>query len=109
MEAPRDKQLLENMPHLVTLIATAFAIFFFGQLMHDLAANFPYELLWVAWISSVSVTCILIAQWNSLRNKSFGFLSVIIGQENAMNVALLASILFIFVLPFVILYKWLFL
>lgn len=107
MEAPRDKQLLENMPHLVTLIVIVFTIFFFGQLMHDLAANFPYELLWVAWIASVSVTCILVAQWNSLRNNSFGFLSAIIGQENAMNLALLVSMLFIFVLPFVILYKWL--
>jgi hypothetical protein len=109
MEAPHDKQLLENMPHLVTLVATAFTIFFFGQLMHDLAANFPYELLWVAWIASISVTCILIAQWNSLRNNSFGFLSGIIGKENAMHTALLVSVLFIFVLPFVILYKWLFL
>lgn len=109
MEAPRDKQLLENMPHLVTLVVMAFAISFFGQLMHDLAANFPYELLWVAWIASISVTCILIAQWNSLRNNSFGFLSGIIGKENAMHTALLVSVLFIFVLPFVILYKWLFL
>ena len=109
MEAPRNNELLENMPHLVTLVVIVFTLFFFGQLMHDLAANFPYDLLWVAWIASVSVPCLLIPQWNSLRNNSFRFLSAIIGQENAMNLALLVSAVFIFVLPFVILYKWLFL
>jgi hypothetical protein len=107
MEAPRNDRLVDNMPHLITLVVTAFTLFFFGKVMHELAAIFPYDLLCLAWFASILMICILITQWNSLRNRSFGFLSVIIGQENVMNLALLVSILFIFLLPFVILYKWL--
>ena len=108
MEVSRNERFLDdNTPHFVTVVVYVLAAAFFGHLMHDFAASFPYDLLYVAWFASVLLTAMLIAQWNKLRNNSFGILAAIIGQENAMLIMLVASIMFSFVIPLVILYKWL--
>ena len=107
MEAPRVKQFLDGAPSLSTLLTYTIFLVFFIQLIHDFASNVPYDLLCVVWIASVSLMCILIGQWDILREKTFGPLAEIIGQENAMLIIFLVSVFFIFLLPFVILYKWL--
>ena len=108
MEVSRTEQFLdENTPHFITFVVYVLAAAFFGHLMHDFATSFPYDLLCVAWLASLLLTVMLIAQWNTLRNKSFGFLAAIIGQENVMLITLIVSMMFSFVIPLVILYKWL--
>jgi hypothetical protein len=108
MEVSRTERFLdENTPHFMTVIVYVLAAAFFGHLMHDFATSFPYDLLYVAWLASLLLTAMLITQWNTLRNNSFGFLAAIIGQENAMLLTLIVSIMFSFVIPLVILYKWL--
>ena len=108
MEVSRTERFLDdNMPCFVTVIVYLFATAFFGHLVHDFARSFSYDLLYVAWFASILLTAMLIAQWNTLRNNSFGILSAIIGQENAMLVALVLSILFSLVIPLVVMYKWL--
>jgi hypothetical protein len=108
MEVSRTERFLDdNMPHFVTVVVYVLAAAFFGHLMHDFATKITYDLLYVAWFASVLLAAMLIAQWNNLRNNSFGLLAAIIGQENAMLLALIVSIMFSFVIPLVILYKWL--
>ena len=108
MEVSRTEQFLdENTPCFMTVVIYVLAAAFFGHLMHDFATSISYDLLYVAWFASILLTAMLITQWNTLRNNSFGILSAIIGQENAMLLALVVSILFSFVIPLVVLYKWL--
>lgn len=108
MEVSRTEQFLdENTPRFITFVVYVLAAAFFGHLVHDFATSFPYDLLCVAWFASLLLTAMLIAQWNTLRNNSFGILATIVGQENAMLIMLVASIMFIILLPLVILYKWL--
>ena len=108
MEVSRTEQFLDhNMPHYMTVIVYVLAAAFFGHLMHDFATSISYDLLGVAWFASVFLMTMLITQWNTLRNNSFGFLAAIIGQENAMLLTLIISIMFSFIIPLVILYKWL--
>ena len=107
MEAPRVKHFLEGVPSLSKLMTYTIFIIFFMQLIHEVASNIPYDLLCVVWIASVSLACILTGQWDTLSRKSFGPLAEIIGQENAMLIVFLISVFFIFLLPPVILYKWL--
>jgi hypothetical protein len=107
MEASRIERFLDDTPQVATLIGYLIAFAFFGHLMHDFAANFSYNLLCVVWIASVSLVCLLVKEWNTMRNRSFGLLSDIIGQENTMLIMLVASMLFSLVIPFVALYKWL--
>jgi hypothetical protein len=107
MEAPRIKQFLDGAPSLSKIMTYTIFLVFFMQLIHEVASNIPYDLLCVVWIASVSLACILIGQWDTLSRKSFGPLAEIIGQENAMLIVFLISVFFIFLLPFVVLYKWL--
>ena len=107
MEAPRSQRLLDGAPRLTTLIGYTIAFVFFWCLIHDIASNIPYNLLYAGWIVSVSLICVLITQWDTLSRKSFGPLAEIIGQENAMLIVFMVSLLFILLLPFVIIYKML--
>jgi hypothetical protein len=108
MEVSRTERFLdENMPHFMTVGVYVLVAAFFGHLMHDFAASISYDLLCIAWFASVFLMTMLITQWNTLRNNSYGFLAAIIGQENAMLLMLIVSTMFSFIIPLVILYKWL--
>ncbi len=72
-----------------------------------MASNFPYNILCAAWIMSLLLASILIGQWDTLSRKSFGPLAEIIGQENAMLIVFVVSLTLLFLVPFVVLYKWL--
>ena len=91
----------------LTLLTYTIAFVFFVNLIHEFASNLPYNILCAAWIMSLSLACILIGQWDTLSRKSFGPLAQIIGQENAMLIVFVVSVALLFLVPFVILYKWL--
>ena len=91
----------------LTLLAYTLAFVFFVNIIHEFASNLPYNILCATWITSLSLACILIGQWDTLSRKSFGPLAEIIGQENAMLIVFVASVALLLLLPFVILYKWL--
>ena len=106
MEALRVK-LSALQPMKLLTYTIAFVLFI--HLIHDFASIFPYNLLCAGWIISLSLACIIVLQWDTLSRKSFGPLAEIIGQENAMLIVFMVSLLFLLLLPFVILYKCLFL
>ena len=91
----------------LTLLTYTLAFVFFVNLIHEFASNLPYNILCAAWIISLSLACILIGQWDTLSRKSFGPLAQIIGQENAMLIVFVVSVAIFFLVPFVVLYKWL--
>jgi hypothetical protein len=89
------------------LLTYALTFVFFIHLIHEMASNFPYNILCAAWIMSLLLASILIGQWDTLSRKSFGPLAEIIGQENAMLIVFVVSLTLLFLVPFVVLYKWL--
>jgi len=89
------------------LLTYALTFVLFIHLIDEMAYNFPYNILCAAWIMSLSLACILIGQWDTLSRKSFGPLAEIIGQENAMLIVFVVSVALLFLVPFVVLYKWL--
>jgi hypothetical protein len=91
----------------VTLLTYTIAFVFFLNIIHEFASNLPYNILCAAWITSLSLACILLTQWDTLSRKSFGPLAEIIGQENAMLIVFMVSVALLFLVPLVILYKWL--
>ena len=91
----------------VTLLTYTIAFVFFLNLVHEFASNLPYNILCAAWITSLSLACILLTQWDTLSRKSFGPLAEIIGQENAMLIVFMVSVALLFLVPLVLLYKWL--
>jgi len=91
----------------MTLITYTLAFALFVNLIHEFASNLPYNILCATWITSLSLACILIGQWDTLSRKSFGPLAEIIGQENAMLIVFVVSVALLFLVPFVVLYKWL--
>jgi magnesium-transporting ATPase (P-type) len=91
----------------MTLLGYTLAFVLFVNIIHEFASNLPYNILCATWITSLSLACILIGQWDTLSRKSFGPLAEIIGQENAMLIIFVVSVAIFFLVPFVVLYKWL--
>jgi len=109
MEVSRIERFLDDTPRILIFLGYMFAFAILGHIVHNFAASFSYQILCALWLASVSFVYILIMQWDTLPKRAFGVLGNMIGRENIVFVLLTLSLLFTLIVPFIAIYKCLFL